>query len=521
MNAACRLFTLVFGAVALAMMPAPASGTFSSPGAKTGAQGQGQSNAALTTLRQEIDDYISQPRFSSAHWGISVTSLDSGKTLYQHAAKRLSVPASNTKLYTAALALATLGPDYRVDTSLYTTNEPENGTIDGDLVLYGRGDPTLGNGDDSHAPTHWAGRLAKSLADRGVEHVTGDLIADATHFANPATPAGWEGRDLQSWFAPPISALSVRSNLFTLQIQPTNGLCCDIDLTPAMPHLDVVNLAGTDPDAGYGDLGLYRQGGDNKLYLYGDVRPHAKARYIALSAPDPARMAGNQLLEALTRHDIDVSGNVRTRHWPQKDSLAGNSSLTQLARVRSPRTGAVVHHALKNSDNMYAQLLFMQAGHYVKTHAGCDRPRHPHITSDWSRCAMRDLLRTVGIKRKQADIEEGSGLSRKDLVSPRATTRLLTWVTRQPFASTYRQALPIAGKDGTLQWRMRKTAAANNIHAKTGTLRHSYTLSGYVTSASGRKLVFSLMLDHYAGPSRPAPQHDLDAIATMLAEYNG
>lgn len=476
-------------------------------------------------LADRIDAFIAQPRFASAQWGISVVSLDTGRVLYAHRAGKLAIPASNTKLYTAALALSMLGGDYRIRTSLYASAAPRNGVINGDLILYGRGDPTLGSADDTNTPTDWADQMAAALANRGVTRVRGALIADDTFFTGPSIAPGWEARDLQSWFVPPASALTVQGNMFMLHVEPDGGLCCNIYTTPAMPGIRLVNLTQTDPAASYGDLGVYRPPGSRQLYIYGAMRPYAKARQFALSAPDPALMAGERLEEALVRHGIRVDSGVRALHWPRRDDAIGAPGTVEIADASSPPLADIVHHTLKHSDNLYAQLLLLQSGVHFAQGGNCDdRAVAPRTTDGWALCAMRDMLRRIGINRYQVRLEEGSGLSRKDLVTPRATTRLLAWAAHQPFAAAYRDALPIAGVDGTLQWRMRNTAAAGNIQAKTGTLRYSYTLSGYVTTAAGKHLAFSLMLEDYARPTTdkghridPSPQRDLDAIAAMLA----
>lgn len=481
---------------------------------------------ATLPLAARINGFISQPRFAGAQWGINVVNLDTGRMVYAHRADKLGIPASNTKLFTTALALSTLGGSYRIQTSLYATAAPHHGIVNGDLILYGRGDPTLGSGNDTHTPTDWADQMATALARRGVKQVRGAIIADDTWFAGPAIAPGWEARDLESWYVPPASALTVQGNMFYLAVGPDHGLCCDVDATPDMSGLDIINLTQTNPNAGYGDLGVFRPPGSRRLFVYGAMRPHAKARHFALSAPDPALLAGELLQDALVRHGIRADGGVRALHWPRTDPAIGAPSNLDIASIDSPPLADIVRHTLKHSDNLYAELLLLQAGHRFARNGDCpDRTTAPRTTLGWGLCALRAMLRHIDIRPGQALFEEGSGLSRKDLVTPRAITTLLTWATHQPFFAAYRNALPIACVDGTLHWRMCHSAASGNVHAKTGTLRYSYTLSGYVTTASGQPLVFSLMLEDYAQPTDsegrrigPKPQADLDAIAIMLAD---
>ncbi len=506
-------------------IPAP-SATASPPGDAADPLARAPGPAAeRASLARRIDAYIAQPRFAAASWGIDVVSLDSGRVLYAHDAGKLAIPASNTKLYTAALALSTLGSDERIRTSLYATAAPRDGVIDGNLILYGRGDPTLGSGSDTQTPVDWADQMAAALASRGVTRVHGAIIADDTWFSGPRIGPGWEALDLQNWYAPPASALTVQGNMFILEVGPSHGLCCEVSTTPTRLGLDIVNLTQTNPDAGWGDLGLYRPPGSRQLYVYGAMRPHAKSRSFPLAAPDPARMAGELLLEGLARHGIHVDGGVHTLHWPRTDDAIGAPGTIEIVDVASPPLGQIVHHTLKHSDNLYAELLLLQAGARIEHAGDCpDRDPAPHTTLGWALCGMRAMLARAGIPPRHALIGEGSGLSRKDLVTPRATATLLAWAARQPFAAVFRDALPIAGVDGTLKRRMRHTVASGDVHAKTGTLRYSYTLSGYATTATGQHLAFSLMLDRYAQPTDAmghrtgsSPQHDLDAIAEMLA----
>jgi serine-type D-Ala-D-Ala carboxypeptidase/endopeptidase (penicillin-binding protein 4) len=476
-------------------------------------------------LAERIDPFIAQPRFARADWGIAVRSLDSGRTLYAHNADRLFVPASNAKLFTAALALDTLGPDTRIATTLYATSSAidRNGNLRGDLILYGRGDPSLGLPDVS---PDWADRLAAAVAERGVKRIRGELIADATYFSGPPTGDGWEAEDLGSWFAAPASALDVQGNLIKVEVNRDGRRCCTIHVEPDAAGVQVFDQTFDTPDDGDDEpLGLYRPLGSSNLYATGSLPTRVSRRDFFLSAPDPARMAGNLLREALARQGIMVAGGVRVLHWPESDPALTRSRAIAIASIESPTVAELVDHMLKHSDNLYAQSLLLQVGVTTAQRGLCtDRAATPHTSETWALCAMRALLTHVGIPVEAATFSEGSGLSRKDLVTPDAVTRLLAWASQQPWAEDLRAALPVAGVDGTLKNRMRDGAAAGNLQAKTGTLSHAYALSGFVTDANGERLVFSLFLNRYLRPTDafgrpvpPTPGSDLDAIATMLA----
>jgi D-alanyl-D-alanine carboxypeptidase/D-alanyl-D-alanine-endopeptidase (penicillin-binding protein 4) len=470
-----------------------------------------------SSLADGIDAFVSQPRFARAQWGIDVVSLDSGKTLYRHNADALFLPASNAKLYTAALALQTLGADARFSTVLYATAAPlADGSVPGDLILSGGGDPSLG---DRKVSPDWADRLADALAARGVRRIRGDLVADDTYFSGPRFGEGWEALDLQAGYGAEAGALGVQDNVLHVKVAREGARCCAVTVVPSHSGLRVVNLTG---DAT--PLVLYRPPGSDVLYARGSLHPNTPRATFTRSAPDGALFAANQLREALVQRGIALAGRVRVVHWPQSDAALARGPV-EIASITSPPLSQLLVQMMKHSDNRYAQILLQQVGVATARTGTCaDRAGPPQTSAEWGTCAMRAFLRHIGIDKREVTLDDGAGLSRQDLVTPAATVKLLAWVARQPFANVLRDALPVAGIDGTLEYRMRGGAATDNVQAKTGTLSHVYALSGFVTNVAGERLVFSLLLNRYIRPTddvgrhvEPSPQSDLDAIATMLA----
>lgn len=470
-------------------------------------------------LGRAIDAYIGQPQFARADWGIAVRSLDSGKVLYTHHADRLFVPASNVKLFTAGLALATLGGSTRIATTLYatTTHIGARGTLRGDLVLYGRGDPALGL---PGASADWADQMARALSERGIHRIRGDLIADATYFSGTPVGGGWEANDLQTWFAAVPSALNVDGNVVRVTVTRTARQCCTIAIAPRAARVHIVNQ--TDDDAA-DPLGLYRPIGSSTLYATGRLPARTRKRTYPLSMPDPALAAGNLLREALARRGIALDGKVRVVRWPEADPALERASKHPLASVDSPTIAELVHHTLKDSDNLFAQSLLLQAGVAAARRGDCHRSHAPVSSAGWALCALNRLLASAGVPPGAVRLYEGSGLARHDLVTPNAFVQWLTWAMTQGWGPILRKALPIAGVDGTLQHRFRTGAAAGNLSAKTGTLNHDYTLTGFVTDAAGERLVFSILLNRYPRwqvarefPQAVSPTHALDDVARMI-----
>jgi D-alanyl-D-alanine carboxypeptidase/D-alanyl-D-alanine-endopeptidase (penicillin-binding protein 4) len=466
-------------------------------------------------LAARIDALIDEPRFSAASWGIAVVSLDSGHTLFAHRADQLLQPASTAKLFTAALSLSTLGPDYRMPTRLLATGRIANGHLHGSLILYGTGDPTLGTSSSAD----WADQLASQLAANNVTLVQGDLIADDSYFAGPAYGSGWEADDLQSWFAVPASALSVQENIVRVTVSPgaAPGRPARLQFEPTDAGPDVAGELLTAAPGTPDDINLYRAPGRDIVYAFGDIAAHTPARHFKLAVPDPARLAGMQLRKALKRQGIRVTGQLRVLHWPQDDrALLQQARL--LGEVLSPPLQEILQRGLKRSQNLYLQNLLLNVGAHVQI------PVDNGFSSTESRgiAVLGKLLGEIGIPPSAGLLGEGTGLSRRDLVTPDALVRILVYLAAQPYAAMVREALPIAGVDGTLISRMRHTAAENNVHAKTGSMRYVSCLAGYVTSASGEHLAFAIMLNNYDRPAdAPGTSSDVDTIAVLLANYRG
>lgn len=486
-------------------------------GARAAAATEGRADSRAT-LAAQIDAQIRQPRFAAASWGIEVVSLDRGDTLYAHRANQLLQPASTAKLFTAALSLATLGADYRIPTRLLATGHLRHGRLDGSLILYGMGDPTLGTAGSAD----WAAQLAAQLAARGIRQVRGNLIADDSYFSGPSFGTGWEADDLQSWFAVPSSALSVQENIVDITVSPGAGagLPASLKFAPAEARPPLLGQITTTLPRAPGEINLYRAPGNDTLYAFGTMASHAAPEHFRLAMTDPAGVAGDQLRLALARHGIRLAGKVQVLHWPQDD--AGLLAEAEpIAEVRSPPLLEILQRGLKRSQNLYLQNLLLSVGAHEQ--ASDPAPSSGFVTTESQGLkALHRLLLQVGIPPSATLLAEGSGLSRRDLVTPDAMVRLLRYLAAQPYADQVRAALPIAGVDGTLINRMRQTAAANNVHAKTGSMTYVHCMAGYVTTAAGERLAFAIMLNNYEPPAGgPGASADLDAIAVLLANYRG
>ena len=477
----------------------------------------------LAELQQKISAFISQHRFGGAIWGIKVVSLDTEKTLFETNADRLMSPASNCKMLTGALALDHFGGDYRIATPIYATAKPNRrGTIHGDLIIEGRGDPTW----NSHRfdTNFWAPieLFVAALTNAGVHKVTGDLVADASYFHGQPTGGSLTLDDFENGECPYISPLTINDGLAHVSVAATTvGAPCQLTMLQPNAGLVFSNCTMTVAGGGRHYIDYYMPYGEKYIYVYGDLPIDKTNETLDIPVLDPARWFGACLKEALARHGIKISGKVRSVAWPQSSALDTND--VKLGEVLSPPMRQVVKLYMKPSQNLENDIVLADIGEATRTNG-----MSPWRTSEGlGLAAMKDFLDNNDV-RTDADttsdevhFDEGSGLSGDNLATPDLFTALLVFMARHPAAQDFMNSLPIAAEDGTLIHRFHHTPAAGNIRAKTGTLRWANSLSGYVTSAAGEHLAFSLLLNRYEPPPGYEKRNELDEVALMLTDFSG
>ena len=491
-------------------------------------------------------------------WGVKVVSLDSGKTLFEENAEKLFSPASNCKLYTVALALDKLGGDYRIRTSLYSMAKPDQrGTLKGDLIVYGRGDPTINarlNGGDIFRALQ---PLVAALTNAGVKRVDGDLIGDESFLHGPPYGSGWSWDDMNYYYGAEISALTLNDNTLQVVAKPgaSNGAPCQLTLVPATSYVVLSNRTQTLTN-GRRDLNFYRPIQQNVVYVSGQLSLGATNYTDDVTMHNPAGLFVAFFREALARNGVKVSGKTRTVNWLDRQvQPLDTDKLIELGVVESLPMRDIAREVQKPSQNLYTDLLLAHVGALAQAEALQPKPvkvtlsragdgqvssrgadkitggqpvinppqlNRQETSEDAGLRQMREFLEKVGTRRGDVFLEEGSGLSRNNLVTPNATMALLQFMSKHTEADAYLKALPIAGVDGTLRNRMKNTPAAGNVRAKTGTLRWANSLSGYVTTAAGERLAFSIMLNRYsASDTEHTGRAEIDKIAVLLAGFVG
>lgn len=472
--------------------------------------------ATAAELRARLENFASDPRFSPALWGIKVVSLDSGNVLFEHHADRRLSPASNSKLYTGALALDRLGGDYRIVTPLLATAAVgAEGELPGDLIVAGRGDPS------------WSARSAKrdfwtafepfiaELRRAGVRRIRGDIVADATFLRAPPHGASWAVDDLNDYYGAEISALSLEDNYVDLRVTPAEqpGRPCRLEIVQPGTGLTLDNQTMTVGAGGPRELRVQRLPGETTVQIYGTLPVDGHAELTEITVPRPAQWFAASLREALQRAGIAVDGRARSVRWP---APAPEGPII-LGEVRSPPLRELVTAFMKPSQNLETDLIFAHLGELQRT------PQTPawRRSDELAVAALEKFLADNQLRSDEVAFDEGSGLSRNNLTTAGATVSLLTFMARHRESAAFLAALPIAGVDGSLGKRLKDTPAEGNLRAKTGTLRWANSLSGYVTTAAGERLAFCFMLNrHRPSPERKA-RDELDELALLLTRYLG
>ena len=494
------------------------------------------STKSLAELRNRISEIIDKPELASAMVGIKVASLDTGRVLFEETAMKLLRPASNMKIYTVATALDRLSPDYRFTTSVYAPTKPDSsGVIKGNLTIFGRGDPSIAarfnNGD------YFKGidDLATRIAAAGVKRVDGDLVGDESYFVGPQYGSGWEWDDLTWYYGAEVTPLTVNDNALDLFIKPGSevGKPAVITTGPPDPLLKIVNRVTTLSRGTRRDISISRDLGEDVITINGSIGLDDKGYTGGIGISHPAMLFMYLLRTSLAQRGVTIKGQSRTETFESKQNSQSPGRLyaltslpqglptppTEIATLQSPPLSLIAAQTLKPSQNLYTELILRTLGKVSP--APTTTPSNIGLTTeDQGLETVRAFLKGVGIRPESLVLSDGSGLSRNDMITADASVQLLTFMSRHRYAAFFREALPIAGVDGTLRTRFRNTPAENNLRAKTGSLSSAASLSGYVTSAAGEKLVFSIMVNNYPRDVEPR-LICIDPIAVLLASFTG
>lgn len=471
----------------------------------------GYAGDPLTKLQPELDYLFTTPDFANAHWGVAIQSLTTGENIYLKNENKGFMPASNLKLFTTAAALVKLGPDYRFQTVLYRTGEIGNdGLLNGNLVIRGFGDPSLCGRYNGGQITKIFEDWADSLKAAGISAIAGDIIGNDNYFEDEIMGAGWAWDYQSDWYAAQISALSFNDNCVDIIFTAGDTIAAPATyrLEPATKYVRIANFVTTIDSGLSAEIYFNRKRGTNDVEITGTIAIDKKHKRDWFSIENPTLYTAFVLQEVCISKGIEVHG----KSWDiddLKDFTFQQNPEFRIATHVSPPLKDIVRTINKVSQNLYAELLMRTLGaRFGELGNGSEGVE---IT--------KSVCTQMGINPNYLVLNDGSGLSRYNLVTPKSVVTLLRYMRKSKYGKLFYDSLPIAGVDGTIANRMLGTAALNNVHAKTGTLDRVRALSGYVTSKDGEEFVFSMIVNNYTVP-KPMADVIQNTVCTLLANFS-
>jgi D-alanyl-D-alanine carboxypeptidase/D-alanyl-D-alanine-endopeptidase (penicillin-binding protein 4) len=364
--------------------------------------------------------------------------------------------------------------------------------------------------------------------------VEGDIVGDDSLFAFERYGNGWGQDDLMWSDGAPASALTVNDNTIFLTVAPGNvGELAKITVDPDVQYYEIDNKVMTiAPGTGKREVGMNREPGSRTLSLWGTIPADDQGLGEGLAIDDPAEYAAIALRDMLMKRGVTITGKERAQHKltselplyaldidkattpPQHEQQGGSTEpaasltvaqRTVLAKLESRPFADDLVVINKISQNLHAELALRAVG----------RARNAPASLEGALAAEQQFLESIGISKDEFRFYDGSGMSAHNVVSPRAITKLLQWTATQSWADQFRNSLPVAGTDGSLDDRFRVSVANGRIWAKTGTLTHVNALSGYAESMSGRKLIFAVLVNHHrltSGGAKKVIDHVLELL---------
>jgi D-alanyl-D-alanine carboxypeptidase/D-alanyl-D-alanine-endopeptidase (penicillin-binding protein 4) len=464
-------------------------------------------------LRATLDSIAVSPEFRNAYWGMLIVDPTAAETLYSRNAGKLLMPASNMKIVTGATALAVLGPEYRYRTAVAARGPVRDGTLDGDLAVIGRGDPSVSDQmrGDAMQPLR---DLADSVVARGVRRVRGTVVAAGDAFPDAPLGYGWAWDDLDFPYAAGVDELLFNDGFSRVVVRAGEraGETPTVTTAPARtyPRVRVTAMTVAPPSPAPPEtpedstrpepaLAFASDTVRGTVVVSGEIVA-ADTAVLDVAHRDPAAAYLAAFVEALRERGVTLDNATDVR----RDSTV---AVDTLAVMISPPLSEILPALEKPSQNQIAEALLKTLG-LERTGIG---------TADSGRRVVERQLVEWGADSTGFAVRDGSGLSRHNYLSPETIVRVLDAMRRHPAFTVFYDALPVAGVDGTIRSRMKGTPAERNVHAKTGTIDKARALSGYVTVADGRFLLFSLVANNFTVRPR-----DVDrAVDEVLARLAG
>ncbi|MDQ3633034.1 MAG: D-alanyl-D-alanine carboxypeptidase/D-alanyl-D-alanine-endopeptidase [Acidobacteriota bacterium] len=470
----------------------------------------------VSFLQTKIAMTLANPLLRRGQVGVKIISITTGKTIYERNAENYFMPASNMKSFTVAAALDKLSPDFRFVTSVYTNAKPdENGTIGGDLIIYGRGDPGISTAFNNGDYYLGIDLLAQKIVEAGVKKIEGSIVGDETYFNTEPIPVGWEWDDLQWYYGAEISSLSINDNAVDLKISPSSvGSPLVVQVLPANRLFKIINKSNTVSAGTKRQLKVTKLLGQNTLEISGTMPANDGGFSGSVTVSRPAELFVEILKQRLQLKGVSIRGDAKAINLQERNGVPlPVENYTEITNLQSPSLDFIAQKTMKPSQNLYTELILRALGETVNRADTTKTSEQKGIE------VVQDVLRKAGVPTDSVVQYDASGLSRHNLITPNSAAMLFKYMAANRYSLAWQNALTIGGVDGTLKNRFKGTTAEANARGKTGTLDQVSALSGYVTSKSGEKFVFSILTNNI--PNLGLRLRTIDDIVVSLANFDG
>lgn len=448
----------------------------------------------LQEFQEQLDDIFNDQSFINAHWGVVIQSLSTGEYFYKRNENKFFVPASNLKLFTTAAGLLILGPSYRFSTNFWTNGYQSGSTLVGDLIIQGRGDPTISgrfyNGDINFVFDTWI----DSLLEKGITKIKGNIIGDDNLFDDIGLGDGWAWDYETDWYAAQSSALSYNDNCIDITIKYDNNLdSVIITSKPDLRSIVILNNIKPAADGEQSKINVLRERGTNVINVYGRFKKSADSLVVYSTVKNPTLLLIMALKNRLESRGIRVNGyTVDVDDYEKPIDYTINKLLFT---TYSDELSEIIKVINKNSQNFFAEQLIKTIGLEIN---GLGSATNGIL-------AAKEMFSEIGLNPDNIEMVDGSGLSHLNMITPKQVVELLKYMYSEKTLFPYfYNSLPIAGIDGTLGRRMKNTTAENNVRAKTGFISHVRSLSGYAFTADNEPVAFSMIANNFNVPVKLA-----------------
>ncbi|MCJ7552900.1 MAG: D-alanyl-D-alanine carboxypeptidase/D-alanyl-D-alanine-endopeptidase [Ignavibacteriaceae bacterium] len=463
--------------------------------------------STISEFCEQMDDIFNDPTFSNANWGVVIQSLETGEYFYKRNEDKFFVPASNMKLFTTAAGLLLLGEDYKYSTNIFTDGKLDGSILEGNLIIQGRGDPTISgrfHDDNVYAVfSEWA----DSLLSLGIDEIKGNIIGDDNLFDDLGLGKGWSWDYESYWYAAQSSAISLNDNCVDIILKYNSEKdTLELFTSPETNYVVIRNEVRLVSKDSVTDVSVNRERGSNVVTIYGTFSRKIDSLKTYVTVNNPTQFA------MVVLHKVFQQKGITVRGYPLDIDDDGKtldySSLKYLFSYYSPDMTEIVKVINKGSHNFYAEQLLKTIGLEIEGFGSVQNGVD----------ASKEIFKEIGLNPENIVMADGSGLSYQNMVTPRQIVTLLKYFFNSKLFTTFYNSLPIAGVDGTLGNRMKNTRAQKLVRAKTGYIRAVRSLSGYTKTGDNEPIVFSMICNDFNVPVKLA-ENIQDLVCLRLINF--